>query len=183
MEQKYSKISFPNRRLCLALITVALFFAGCVHTDSRLFVVEKNDLYGYVNAKGDTVVDCKYLFSYTDTIVRIGFVADKDGKIRCIDNKGKMLFYVFNFDNGPDYPIEGCFRIMDGNGLFGFADTLGNVVIKPKYKFACPFEGGKAKVTNTGKRVTEPSCNDGHWYWASDDWFFISHKGKKLPSR
>lgn len=118
MEQKHIKTNILSKYFALSLISIALFFTNCAHTDSRLFVAEKNNLYGYVNAKGDTVVACKYLCSYTDTIVRIGFVGDNSGKIRCIDNKGNMLFYVFNFDNGPDYPSEGYFRIIDSNELF-----------------------------------------------------------------
>ena len=91
------------------------------------FVAEKNNLYGYVNAKGDTVVACKYLCSYTDTIVRIGFVGDNSGKIRCIDNKGNMLFYVFNFDNGPDYPSEailGLWTVTSFLALLTYEATL-----------------------------------------------------------
>ena len=37
--------------------------------------------------------------------------------------------------------------------FFGYADSLGNVVIKPQFTFAYPFEDGKAKVTNSGKKV------------------------------
>lgn len=176
-------MNIPNKLFHLSLLCIALLFAGCGNTDSRLFVVEKNDLYGYVNAKGDTVIDCKYPLSYTDTIERIGFVINKKGKIECFNNKGKFLFYVFNFDNGPDYIEEGYFRILDHNGLFGFADSLGNVVIKPQYKFAYPFKGGKAEVTYKGKMVPASPNGDGYWIWASDDWFFISPKGKKLSSK
>ena len=183
MEQKHIKTNILSKYFALSLISIALFFTNCAHTDSRLFVAEKNNLYGYVNVKGDTVVACKYLCSYTDTIVRIGFVGDNSGKIRCFDNKGNMLFYVFNFDNGPDYPSEGYFRIIDSNELFGFANTRGNVVIKPQYKFANPFKDGKAKVTNTGQKITADTISESHWYWASNNWFFISHKGKKLLSK
>ena len=94
-----------------------------------------------------------------------------------------MLFYVFNFDNGPDYPSEGYFRLMDSHELFGFANTRGNVVIKPQYKFANPFKDGKAKVTNTGQKITADTISESHWYWTSNNWFFISHKGKKLLSK
>mgnify|MGYP000680041254 FL=1 len=34
---------------------------------------------------------------------------------------------------------------MDEDGLVGFADSLGNVIIEPQFKFAYPFKGGKAK--------------------------------------
>lgn len=49
-------MNIPNKLFHLSLLCITLLFAGCGNTDSRLYVVEKNDLYGYVNAKGDTVI-------------------------------------------------------------------------------------------------------------------------------
>ena len=74
----------------------------------------------------------------------------KDARIICINDAGKELFYVFKYDNGPDYIQEGLFRIMDEDGLVGFADSLGNVIIEPQFKFAYPFKGGKTSAQ--GKR-------------------------------
>ena len=53
----------------------------------------------------------------------IGFVANQEGRIRCIDHCGKFLFYVFPYDNGPDYPSDGLIRIVDEKGLIGYEDT------------------------------------------------------------
>lgn len=133
----------------------------------------------YLNEQGDTIVPYgKYKFCQTDTIRNIGFVYEnkQDARIICIDNQGKELFYVFKYDNGPDYVREGLFRIMDENGLIGFADTLGNVVIKPQFKFATPFENGKAQTTTSGK-----ANDDGeHSFWASDEWNLVGHNGTKM---
>ena len=96
----------------------------------------------YLNEQGDTIVPYgKYRYCQTDTIKKLGFVYEhkpKDARIICINNAGKELFYVFKYDNGPDYIQEGLFRIMNEDGLVGFADSLGNVVIKPQFKFAYP---------------------------------------------
>ncbi len=166
------------RKLVFFTLLFILFLStGSAATGNRLFLVEKNELYGYVNEKGDTLIDCIYPMAFTDTISSIGFVADDNGKIKCFNNVGRFLFYTFSFDNGPDYPEEGCFRIEDENGLIGFADTLGNVVISPRYKFAHPFSGGKAKVTDTGRRVV--SQNGEHSVWESDKWYFVSRKKRK----
>ena len=85
----------------------------------------------YLNERGDTIVPYgKYRYCQTDTIKKIGFVYEnkpKDARIICINDAGKELFYVFKYDNGPDYIQEGLFRIMDEDGLVGFADSLGNV--------------------------------------------------------
>lgn len=133
----------------------------------------------YLNEQGDTIVPYgKYKFCETDTIRDIGFVYEnkQDARIVCIDNQGQELFSVFKCDNGPDYIREGLFRITDENELIGFADSLGNVVIEPQFKFAFPFKNGKAKVTFTGK---EKAIFDGeHREWVSDKWQYINKKGE-----
>lgn len=110
----------------------------------------------YLNEQGDTIVPYgKYRYCQTDTINNIGFAYEnkpKEARIICIDNVGKELFYVFKYDNGPDYIQEGLFRIMNEDGLIGFADSLGNVVIKPQFNFAYPFKAGKTKVTLEGEQ-------------------------------
>ena len=133
----------------------------------------------YLNEQGDTIVPYgKYKFCQTDTIRHIGFVYEnrQNARIVCIDNQGKELFYVYKYDNGPDYIREGLFRIMDEDGWIGFADSLGNVVIKPQFKFATSFENGKAQATTSGDAI-----NDGeHSFWKSDEWQLIDHKGDKM---
>lgn len=133
----------------------------------------------YLNEQGDTIIPYgKYKFCQTDTIRYIGFVYEnrQNARIVCIDNQGKELFYVHKYDNGPDYIREGLFRIMDEDGWIGFADSLGNVVIKPQFKFATSFENGKAQATTSGDAI-----NDGeHSFWKSDEWQLIDHKGDKM---
>ena len=133
----------------------------------------------YVDERGDTIVPYgKYKFCQTDTIRHIGFVYEnkKDARIVCIDNQGKELFYVFKYDNGPDYIRERLFRIMDDNGLIGFADSLRNVLIMPQFKFATPFENGKAQTTTSGKAHDDGERS----FWASDEWELVGHNGTKM---
>lgn len=176
----YMNLNNSNMRTsgwCIVISFLAVvLFANCKDADNRLFVAERNGLYGYINAQGDTIVDCTFPFAYTDTISRIGFVADSAGAIKCFNNKGEFLFKVFNYDNGPDYPADGLFRIVDDNALVGFADTLGNIVISPRFKFAYPFKEGHAKVTDTGVLVPCGEGVDRHTTWLSDKWYFISKK-------
>ena len=137
----------------------------------------------YLNERGDTIVPYgKYRFCQTDTIRNIGFVYEnrQNARIVCIDNQGKELFYAFKYDNGADYVREGLFRITDDKGLIGFADTLGNIVIKPQFKFAFPFKNGKAKVTFSGESKDVPDSNGEEHYWDSSDWVYIDKNGKML---
>ena len=136
----------------------------------------------YLNERGDTIVPYgKYRYCQTDTIKKIGFAYEnkpKDARIICINDAGKELFYVFKYDNGPDYIQEGLFRIMNEDGLVGFADSLGNVVIKPQFKFAYPFEHGKAKVTFSGENKVIPDSKGEKHYRDNSDWYHINKNGK-----
>ena len=138
----------------------------------------------YLNERGDTIVPYgKYRYCQTDTIKKIGFVYEnkpKDARIICINDAGKELFYVFKYDNGPDYTQEGLFRIMDEDGLVGFADSLGNVIIEPQFKFAYPFKGGKTKVTLEGEQKEVPKSEGEKHYWESGTWFYIDKKNRRL---
>ena len=137
----------------------------------------------YLNERGDTIVPYgKYRFCQTDTIRNIGFVYEnrQNARIVCIDNQGKELFYAFKYDNGADYVREGLFRITDDKGLIGFADTLGNIVIKPQFKFAFPFKNGKAKVTFSGESKHVHDSKGEEHYWHSSDWVYIDKNGKML---
>ena len=138
----------------------------------------------YLNERGDTIVPYgKYRYCQTDTIKKIGFVYEnkpKDARIICINDAGKELFYVFKYDNGPDYIQEGLFRIMDEDGLVGFADSLGNVIIEPQFKFAYPFKGAKTKATLKGERKVVPESDGEKHYWESGTWFYIDKRNKHL---
>lgn len=157
----------------------------------RLLIAQTNDRYlevgapvCYLNERGDTVIPFgKYKFCQTDTIRHIGFAYEnrQNGKIVCLDNQGNKLFNVLKYDNGVDYVKEGLFRITDDNGLIGFADTLGNIIIKPQFKFAFPFANGTAKVTDKGEEREVPGSNGEYHYWDSNEWYYIDRRNFVLP--
>ena len=159
-------------RYCFLSI-LFLLLLSCSTNTSLLYKIEEQGLFGYADSKGHIVINPIYSLVFTDTLRTIAFVAEK-GDIIAINHKGESLFRVFNYDNGPDYVREGLFRIVDANELFGYADTLGNIVIVPQYKFAYPFQDGKAKVTNQGQR----ELDEEYWKWSSDSWFYIQHPEK-----
>ena len=137
----------------------------------------------FLNERGDTIVPYgKYKFCQINRVKNLVFAYEnkQDARIVCLDSQGKELYYVFQYDNGPDKIREGLFRIMDKNGLIGFADSLGNVVLKPQFKFAFPFENGKAKVTFSGESKVVPDSKDEKYYWDSPDWYYIDTNGKIL---
>lgn len=156
------------------------------YTGKRLYAVSNNPMTWlepvcYVDEKGDTIVPYgKYCYCVSDSIAPIGFVIEKNNhRIACINTEGEVLCHALEGDIiEPDYMYEGYFRIVNDEDLMGFADSLGHVVIAPQFKWAEPFEGGKARVTYSGHK-SDP--NDEHWEWVSDDWFYIDYQGRKLP--
>lgn len=163
-------------------------FAGQVrgYTGKRLYAVTiRPDHYlsdvCYIDEKGDTIIPYgRFSYCGSDSISPVGFVLEHKVGLACINTEGQILCYALDIDIGiPDYLSEGHFRIVNEEGLIGFADSLGHVVVKPQFKWALPFDGGKAKVTYTGHK-SDP--HDEHWEWVSDDWFYIDYQGNKLTS-
>ena len=132
----------------------------------------------YLTEQGDTIVPYgKYEYCGYDSIAPIGIVVEPHGGIVMINNKGEELFKVMTIDNfQADYVSEGLYRILDDKGKIGYADTLGNVIIKPQFQCAWPFQGGHARVAYHGKK----NSKDEHSDWESDEWFYIDKNGQRV---
>lgn len=101
-------------------------------------------------------------------------------KITDFETRRSTRYGAYQFDNGPDYPSEGLYRIVDDNGLIGYADEQGNTVITPRFKFGFPFKDGHAKVTDSG-HLEEVAGSGGEYHqWHSSDWYFIDPSGRKI---
>lgn len=65
-----------------------------------------------------------------------------------------MIFCV-SCSNNNDIPL---YRIQE-NGLYGFIDSLGNVIIEPQYKYVSDFkQSGYATVITEYKYITKKTC-------------------------
>jgi hypothetical protein len=116
----------------------------------------------------------KYPICFTDTFSTLAFVLKEGVGYVGIDRQENVLFKIFAFDNPPDPPSEGLFRITR-NDKIGFADMAGNIVIEPRYTCAFPFTNGRAKVREVCSTVAEGAYKR----WVSDTWFYIDKKGQK----
>ncbi|MCZ7603220.1 MAG: WG repeat-containing protein [Melioribacteraceae bacterium] len=89
-----------------------------------------------------------------------------------VDINRNELFEVFPFDNGPDYPSEGMFRIVK-NGKIGYANLKGEIIISPQFDAALPFINGMAAFCDgCSERI------DGeHKTWIGGKWGFINNSG------
>lgn len=162
-----------------SLFTILLFISCSAQKADKDILIKvssaNEEQSGYVNLSGDTVVAFgQYYYLFTDTVRHFAIVASKEGLIG-INKKDEKLFNVYMFDNGPDYYSEGLFRIIV-NGKMGFANEKGKIVIEPKYSFAAPFYGGKAKVTFKHRLIGD----DEHKEVKSDEWFYINKKAETI---
>ena len=133
--------------------------------------------YGYKNEVGKIIIPMgKYISCYTDTFRTYAIVFKSGEGIVGIDRQGRILYSVFIFDNGPDDVSDGFFRIKNA-GKIGYADSAtGEIVIKPQYACAWPFENGMAKVAQD----CQTRSDGDHSTWISDHWFFINKSGVRI---
>ncbi len=105
---------------------------------------------------------------------KINEVVYKQGKgFLAYDKEGNELFEIFPFDNGPDYPSEGLFRIIE-NKKIGYADEMGNIVIKPQFDAALPLKNGMAAFCEGCIEKIEGE----HKIWEGGKWGFINRSGE-----
>lgn len=131
---------------------------------------------GYKNSAGETVIQSEtFDHCFSSTFHQFAYVIHEKkygNKIVAVNRNLEVIFDAYMYDNGPDYPSEGLFRIVK-NGKIGYADETGNVVIEPQYSCAFPFEEGKAKVA-----IECQSIPDGEYTSPeSDEWIFIDLQG------
>jgi len=170
-------------KLIFSLLTLAMVTSSAIGQSSnnylRRVVDTTNDEYAYVNTKGDTVIPSgKYLLCYTDKFDQFAIVSSKDKGLVGIDRNENFLFNVYVFDNGPDYPSNGLFRIVK-DGKIGYANLNGKIVIQPQFDCAYPFKNGKAKV---GKGCKEQTDGEHRW-WTEGNWYTINKKGKVIKTK
>lgn len=87
-----------------------------------------------------------------------------------IDQAGREVYQLYYFDNWPDEPQDGVYR-MRKEGKIGFADAItGEIVIDPIYDCAYPFGTGKAKVGIGCETHTDGE----HSWWVGGQWTTIT---------
>ena len=109
----------------------------------------------------------------------IACVVDDRG-LYFVNRQGKTA-PAFQFDNGPDYVVEGMARTVK-NGKVGFVNTQLDRVVPPVWDFASPFEHGVAAVC-TGCVSTPISPGDEHKKMTGGKWGYIRQTRKNSCAR
>lgn len=162
----------------LFLLLICVSFFSCKNEKSDYLLLKYNELQEpyYVNSNDEVIIPVgKYSYCFTDTFENMAIVYDTIRGFVGIDRSEKILFDIFIYDNGPDYVVEGLFRIVK-NGLIGYANLDGEIVIEPKYKCAYPFENGKAEVSLD---CQEDEMGE-HTMWVGGTWITIDKEGKEV---
>ena len=108
------------------------------------------------------------------------YINPKNESQHAVNRKGDFLFYPYFFDNGPDYLKENYFRIQDEKGKVGFANSDGEITIKPQYDYASSFVMGFSSYCNGCylDRTKDPE----HPPLVGGKWGFIDKFGKEITT-
>ena len=121
-------------------------FDGARDFSKGLAWVKKDGKWGYINTKGEQIVECKF---YDANVFNEGFaVVKKDGKWGYINTKGEQAIEC-KFDYANDFN-EGLASVTK-DGKYGYINTKGEQVIECKFDCAWNFSEGFAKVKKDGE--------------------------------
>lgn len=112
-----------------------------------LAAVVKDEKMGFINRKGEIVIDCKY--DHVNWLFKNGFTKVKrNGKEFYIDKQGKE-YDLSTMDSTPVY--HDGLTMYQQNGLYGFKDEYGDIIIPAQYERAGDFSEGLAYVERNGQ--------------------------------
>lgn len=146
--------------------------------DYLVALKEGEKSYAYVNTNGDTIIPInKYSSCYTDTLWTFGFFYNKDlGRLAGVDKRGEVLFDAVLFDNVVERVKDGML-IVEQNGLMGFANKYGEIVIPCQYECASSFNYSVARVS---KVCCVPNLDETHESPTSDNSIYINKEGETV---
>jgi len=130
--------------LMLFIVNVTLLFAQTkLPNPPELIPYRKGDKWGYCDRNKKIVIECKY-----DEVEKF-----HNGVAEVKVNNEK--FFINTKGEKVEAPIEKIeqeveeevlLKAFEENGLYGYKDKAGNIVIKPKYQYAMDFSDGLAAV-------------------------------------
>lgn len=124
-------------KILISILFLGLFLIGCTSTSSNdmLYKYLKNNKYGFVDSKGNIVVEAIYdkVNNFSDGLAAVM----KDEKLSFIDLTGNIQFdisanYISNFESCNF--IEGRCAIGTDTG-YSLIDREGNIVTNKKYDY------------------------------------------------
>lgn len=147
------------------------------YSDGLAVVLETKDdgkqYYGYINRKGDEVIIPTYETA-EDFINGKALVKTGDHAYALINKKGQVLTvidkpFVYGYQEGMMIYSEAI------DGLRGYLDAKGDILIPADYTFAEPFKDGVAVVGNSPQYIGEEGLIDKSGKWIYEPTFSEVH--------
>lgn len=128
-----------------------------------------------LKSDGNIVVAEQSLKEITFGVEGLGSIVVDDRDLYFVTRRGTTT-PALNFDNGPDYVVEGLARIVK-NGKIGFVNAELDPVVAPVWDYAFPFQHGVAVVcSGCASRPAAPG--DEHRTVTGGKWGYIDKRGR-----
>jgi len=111
--------------------------------DGPLFINEQDGKYGFINTKGEQIIECKFdeVYRFSEGLAKV----KKDSKWGYINTKGEQVVEC-KFDSVSYWGfIKGLARVTK-DGKYGYINIKGEQVIECKFDNAWDFNEGLARV-------------------------------------
>ena len=111
-----------------------------------LAMVEKDGKRGYINTKGEQIVECKFYdaWYFNEGLARV----EKDDKWGYVNTKGEQIVEC-KFDD--TWVFKKGFAKVKKDDKWGYINTKGEQIVECKFDYACQFSEGFAWVKKDGK--------------------------------
>ncbi|AKK74632.1 hypothetical protein OK18_20265 [Chryseobacterium gallinarum] len=175
--------------LFVVMIPVLSFSQG---KDVLKYFISKDNLVGVKNKKGEIIIPAQFINltgvkngelvkSVNNTIFIDSSLANKSEVEKnawgvVFDEKGKLLYQPYSYDNGADYFSEGVRRFVK-NGKIGFVDRNAKTVIEPEHDFVSPFNYGYASFCDG---CDWEKTNDEHKAIVGGKWGVMNTRGQTV---
>ncbi|MCF6404354.1 WG repeat-containing protein [Chitinophaga filiformis] len=179
--------------VCLAFIFSTIRVAAQVADHLYYFINPADSLLGVKTGAGKIIIPARYRdMGVTDSSAIKGeiiFMMDfnrSDSSAAesygdAFNRQGKFLYHPLFFDNGPDYFQEGLSRCV-ANGEVGFVNRRGEILIRPQWGWATPFNYGYAQA-GAGSYYWDRAADSEHPPLKSrgaTDEFYINSQGERV---
>ena len=115
-----------------------------------LAAVKKDGKWGYINTKGEQIIECKFDFDMGNGFSEGLAGVKKDGKWGFINTKGEQIIECeLEWKGGFS---EGLARVLK-DGQWGYINTKGEWAIECKFGYAHDFKKGLAEVMKDGQWI------------------------------
>lgn len=148
--------------------------------EDNVLRVKKNNKYGLIDFKGNTILECEYDDIYSLKGVTENLIVEKDGKLGLVNSKGQTIIKneyskIQTLEEG--YKNE--YLVANESGLYGIISTTGNNILETKYeeiKYISSIDTYSVKIDGTWQLINAK----GETLQTSDGKEYVYAKGENV---